>query len=73
MTRQKKELLKKICEIEKFIFADMELGCGCAPADFYKELYEEMYKYEDELARLSHFSSAERMMWDVQGELVDLR
>lgn len=33
MTRQKKEIIKKIDEIEMFIAADEELGCGFAPAD----------------------------------------
>lgn len=34
MTRQKKEIIKKIDEIERFIRAEEELGCGFAPAEW---------------------------------------
>ncbi len=67
MTRQKKELIKKIDEIEAFIHADEELGCGFAPAGFYDPLYEEIAGYQDELARLSHYSSTEEMLYDTRG------
>lgn len=33
MTRQKKEIIRKIEEIDNWIEADMELGCGFAPPD----------------------------------------
>ena len=67
MTRQKKELLKRIDEIQEFIAVDEQLGCGFAPADFYNDLYEEIYELQTKLARLSHYSSVEEMMNDTRG------
>lgn len=64
MTRQKKEIIRKIDEIEAFIHADEELGCGFAPAGFYDPLYEQIYELEDQLARLSGYQSAEEMYMD---------
>lgn len=67
MTRQKKEIIKKIDEIHNFIAADEELGAGFAPAGFYDPLYDQIYKLETELAHLSHYASAEEMMMDPRG------
>lgn len=64
MTRQKKELIKKIDEIENFIAADTKLGCGFAPAGAYDALYEQMYELNEQLAKLSHYNSVEEMMFD---------
>lgn len=64
MTRQKKEIIRRIDEIEAFIHADEELGCGFAPAGFYDPLYEQIYALEGELARLSHYGSVEEMYMD---------
>ena len=64
MTRQKKELIRKIDEIERFIGADQELGCGFAPTGFYDPLYEEVYSLETEFAHLRGFESVEAMMMD---------
>lgn len=64
MTRQKKEIIRKIDEIEAFIHADEELGCGFAPAGFYDPLYEQIYALEGELAQLSHYGSVEEMYMD---------
>ena len=57
MTRQKKEILKKIDEIQTFIAVDEELGCGFAPARFYDELYEQIWELQEQLAKLSHYES----------------
>ena len=54
MTRQKKELIKKIDEIHAFIEADEELGCGFAPAGFYDPLYQQIADLEEQLAELQH-------------------
>lgn len=62
MTRQKKEILKKIEEIENFIAADEELGCGFAPAGFYTPLYEQIDALWDEIARLRHYEDSIEMM-----------
>ena len=67
MTRQKKELIKKIDEIERFIAVDEELGCGFAPANFYQSLYEQIYGLQEQLAKLSHYESVEEMLWDARG------
>lgn len=67
MTRQKKEILKKIDEIQNFIAVDEELGCGFAPAGFYDELYERIWKLQEQLAKLSHYESVEEMMADTRG------
>ena len=67
MTRQKKEILKKLEEINNFIEVDMQLGCGFAPVHFYDPLYEEMHELEEELAKLRHYESAEEMFYDERG------
>ena len=72
MTRQKKELIRKIDEIENFISVDTELGCGFAPADFYQPLEEEAYRLQTELAHLQHYPDAESMFYDPRGMVADL-
>lgn len=67
MTRQKKEIIRKIDEMERFIQVDRELGCGFAPAGFYDDLYERIWGLSEELARLSHYPSATAMMNDTRG------
>lgn len=67
MTRQKKELIKKIDEIQEFIEVDTELGCGFAPPDFYQDLYEESDKLYEELAHLRHYKDGMEMMMDQRG------
>ncbi|MBE5997000.1 MAG: hypothetical protein E7240_06575 [Lachnospiraceae bacterium] len=71
MTRQKKELIRKIDEIEEWIRVDEALGCGCAPAGAYDSMYEEIHRLTEELARLSHYESAEEMMNDTRWMVVD--
>ena len=67
MTRQKKEIIKHIDEIENFIAADEELGCGFAPAGFYEPLEQEAWNLREELARLMHYDNAMEMMMDPRG------
>ena len=67
MTRQKKELVRKIDEIENFIAADESLGCGFAPAGFYEPLEKEAWELREELARLSGYKDAMEMMHDGRG------
>lgn len=67
MTRQKKELNKKIDWLYRMIEADEELGCGMAPAGFYDPVYEQIYGLQEELARLSHYNSVEDMLYDTRG------
>ena len=64
MTRQKKEIIKRIEEIQTFIAVDEEFGCGFAPAGFYDPLYEQIHELEEQLAQLSGYQSAEEMYMD---------
>ena len=67
MTRQKKEIIKKIEEIEIFIATDEELGCGFAPAGAYDDLYKKIDGLQEQLAKLQHYGSVEEMMLDPRG------
>ena len=67
MTRQKKELTRRIDEIHNFIAADEELGCGFAPAGFYEPLEQKAYELEELLAHLRGYSSVMEMMMDSRG------
>ena len=71
MTRQKKEIIRRINEIEKFIAVDEALSCGFAPAGFYDSLEEEAWDLQEQLAHLSHYSSAVEMMMDTRGCRMD--
>lgn len=65
MTRQKKELWKKISQMEQFIEAESRLGCGFGTNN---DLHDEIYRMEAELANLSHYNSIEEMYFDNRGE-----
>lgn len=67
MTRQKREIMRKMEEIENFIRVDRELGCGFAPAGFYDELEEQIWNLGEELARLSHYDSYIDYLMDDRG------
>lgn len=67
MTRQKKEIIKKVDEIYRFIAADEELGCGFAPAGFYAPLEAQADALYEELAHLRHYPDAMAMMMDPRG------
>lgn len=67
MTRQKREIMRKMEEVENFILVDGELGCGFAPAGFYDELDEQIWNLGEELARLSHFDSYMDYLMDDRG------
>lgn len=71
MTRQKKEILKKISDAENFISADMELGCGFAPTNFYEPIEKEIYKLQEQLAELSHYDSVEDMLYDIKNPMTN--
>ena len=64
MTRQKKELIRAKQQIDEFITADTELGCGFTPVDAYTDLEQERWNLLEKLARLSHYSSAMEMLCD---------
>ena len=67
MTRQKKEILRKMNEIDEFIMVDQELSCGFAPANAYESMEEQLWKLGEELARLSHFDSYMDYLMDDRG------
>ena len=61
MTREKKEILKKIEQIEVAIQVDQELGCGMAPAGAYDSMYAEIARLWKKLANLRGYETAEAM------------
>ena len=67
MTRQKKEIIKKIDDLEQWIEVDEELGCGFAPVGAYDETYREIDRLREELARLQHYANVEDMLYDTRG------
>jgi hypothetical protein len=64
MTREKKEILKRIEEIETWIAVDMNLGCGFAPPDCYDDLYQEINNLLDRLAHLCGYENHMEMEQD---------
>jgi hypothetical protein len=64
MNRQKKELLKKIHEAKMWIELDIEWGGGFAPPGAYDEMYREIYRFQEELAHLRHYKTADEMYLD---------
>ena len=67
MTRQKKEIIKKIEQIHIGIWIDEELGCRMAPTGAYDKAYQEIAKLEEELANLMHYKNANEMYFDSRG------
>ena len=67
MTRQKREIVRKMNEIREFIEVDMQLGCGFAPANAYDSMEEQIWNLGEELARLSHFGSYMEYLMDDRG------
>ena len=72
MTRQKRELLKQIQQMEHSIETDTQLGLGYAPPGAFDKAYEEIYKFREELAHLRHYASAEEMLCDTRGQVLDM-
>ena len=72
MTKQKRELLKRIEQMEHSVEIDTQLGFGCAPANAFDRVYEEIYKLQEELAHLRHYASVEEMHYDTRGQILDM-
>lgn len=54
MTRQKKEIIKKIAELDREIAIDEALSFGIHPDNAYEELEKMIDELQEELAHLSH-------------------
>ena len=67
MSRQKKEIIKKIDQIRMGIQIDEEFGCGMAPVGAYDRAYAEIASLEEELAHLMHYENANEMFFDPRG------
>ena len=67
MTRQKKEIIKRIDYLNEMIEVDSELGCGFAPPDAYQSTYEEIDRLWEELAHLRHYANGMEMQYDERG------
>ena len=52
MTRQKKEIFRKIENLERGIMADKAMGYGFAPTGAYDETEREIERLREELARI---------------------
>ena len=69
MTRQKKEILKRIDYLNMMVEVDMQLGCGYAPAGAYETTEREVADLYEELAHLRHYPDGNAMMYDERGQL----
>ena len=67
MTRQKKEILRQIDEIERDIDIDQQLAFGMAPSGAYDSMYQQIDELWDKLARLRRYESKEAMLFDERG------
>ena len=67
MTRQKKEIIRKIDEMQRWIEVDTELGCGFAPVGAYDGMYRQINRLEEQLAKLQHYACVEDMLYDARG------
>lgn len=67
MTRQKKEIIKKVDEMQEWIAADEELGCGFAPVGAYADTEREIRRLLEKLAHLQHYACVEDMLYDTRG------
>jgi len=66
MTRQKKEIIKKIDYILIGMEMDDLMGCGL-PQSICEEREREVYRLQEELAQLQHYASVEDMLYDTRG------
>ena len=72
MTRHKKELLRQIQQMERSIETDTQLGLGYAPPGAFDRAYEKIYELREKLAHLRHYASAEEMLCDTRGQVLNM-
>lgn len=68
MTRQKKEIIKKIDEAQRFFDAEYEMGCGFGGAAIAENEGRTLAPLYEELARLQHYETVEDMLYDPRGQ-----
>jgi len=66
MTRQKKEIIKKIEYEQLGMEMDDLMGDGLPPAVF-EAREQELYSLWEQLARLQHYACVEDMLYDMRG------
>lgn len=57
MRRERKELNKKIDQLQEYVAGDDKLGCGFAPAGFYDPIYEQVSALELQYAKTYGYDS----------------
>ena len=67
MTRQKKEILRRIAEIEREIEIDRQLSFGIVPDGAHDRAESIICSLQEQLAKLRHYASYEEMMYDDRG------
>ncbi len=66
MTRQRKEIIKKVERVQLGMEMDDLMGCGLPPAVF-EEREREIYSLWGQLAQLQHYACVEDMLYDTRG------
>ena len=64
MTREKREILKRIDELQQEMTIDKQLSFGCAPEGAYDFFYEAIDALQEKLAHLCHHDSYVDMVMD---------
>ena len=68
MTREKKEILKKIEEFNIAMSIEDEMGCGFTPASYFEMMEREyLYPLQERLSKLQHYDSVDDMLHDYRG------
>lgn len=68
MTRQKKEIIKKIDEASRFFDAEYEMGCGFGTEAIAEVEERTLAPLYEELARLRHYETVNAMFYDPRGD-----
>lgn len=65
--KTKKEIIRKIIDMDKWIVDDMELGCGFAAPVAYADMEEETEQLYEGRAHLRHYKNTSKMFYDERG------
>ena len=66
MTRQKKEIIKKVERVQLGMEMDDLMGCGL-PTAVHETREKEIYTLWEQLARLQHYTNVEDLLHDTRG------